>query len=151
MSDSFGSGPSENWIARNWHPACAAVYLAICLMDFLCMPVYYEIDNAHLTPTKTVELAMMLKDGAAQIEALKVLHQDRSWTPITLGQNGLFHLAFGAILGVGIWSRGKQGNTQVLNDISAQIATVATSAARMQPSQRIETTSTCETCTRTQA
>ena len=113
------------------------------------MPIYYEWDNAHLTPTKTVELAMMLKDGPAQIEALKVLHQDRSWTPITLGQNGLFHLAFGAILGVGVWSRGKQGNAQTLNDISAQIATVATSAARMQPARRIETTSTCETCTST--
>lgn len=91
-----------------WRPAAAYVYLAICLMDFGIMPIIYEIINHSITNSSVVELALKFTDSAAQIEALHTLKQTQSWVPLTLQGNGMFHVAFGAILGVAAWTRGQE-------------------------------------------
>jgi hypothetical protein len=117
---------STNWLEQNWHPLCGAVYLSICLLDFCLLPIYYEYTNYNLSAVNTVQLALQFKDSAAQIAALTALHAQHAWTPITLQQNGLFHLAFGAILGVGIWSKGRVAGADALNNLTAQVQTMAT-------------------------
>lgn len=92
----------------SWRSFAAYVYLLICLTDFIFMPVYYEYTNKLLDDVKIVELATRIKDPALQVEALKVLHDRRIWKPLTLSESGLLHVAFGAILGVSAWTRGKE-------------------------------------------
>lgn len=81
----------------SWRSLAAIVYLVICIADFLVMPVYREYAYTKMPVAEMVRLSMQMKDGAAQIETLKVLKEDRTWVPIT---NDMFHLSFGAILGV---------------------------------------------------
>lgn len=103
----------ESWITKNWRPLAAIVYLMICLTDFIFMPVYYEWANNRYTPDNLVELSLKYT-GPGQIESLKILRNERTWQPITLSQNGLVHLAFGAILGVSAWARGSDKQAQYM-------------------------------------
>lgn len=112
----------ENWIQKNWHPLCGIVYLTICLSDFVVMPSYYEYLNAQLTPDKLVVLATKFPDATSQIAALQTLKVQRSWQPITLAQNGFLHIAFGSILGVGIWAKGRANSGDLPNQIQQAIA-----------------------------
>lgn len=91
-----------------WRPLAAFVYLGICILDFGVMPIIYEMINQSITNQDIVNLAMMFKESAAQIEALHTLRQARVWVPLTLQGNGMFHVAFGAILGVSAWTRGQE-------------------------------------------
>ena len=75
---------SETWYKHSWRPTTAWVYLLICLFDFLIAPILTGIFYA--------------KYGGTYV----------AWKPITLAEGGMFHLAFGAILGVTSWSRGKE-------------------------------------------
>lgn len=81
----------------HWKSVAAVVYLAICVCDFLVMPLYREYTYTRIPIYQMVELARTMDDGAERIEALRILKEDRAWTPIT---NDMFHIAFGAILGV---------------------------------------------------
>lgn len=96
----------NSWSAK-WRSAAAYVYLLICLCDFVVMPMYYEYMNNRVSSTQYVELALKFKDSSGQIEALKSLRMARVWEPLTLQSTGLFHVAFGAILGVVAW-KGKE-------------------------------------------
>lgn len=76
----------STWIQTKWRPATAIIYLMICIIDFVIFPVLwflflYSIDS----PDKTVP-----------------------WDPLTLKGAGLFHLSFGAILGVSAYTRGQE-------------------------------------------
>jgi hypothetical protein len=76
----------SSWIQTKWRPATAVVYLVICIIDFVIFPVLwflflYTIDSSD----KTV-----------------------AWDPLTLKGAGLFHLSFGAILGVSAYTRGQE-------------------------------------------
>jgi hypothetical protein len=102
--------PTENFVTRNWHNFAMLTYITICVLDFVLMPIYYEWSNAKISVVQMLSLIMPLKDGPTQIAALNILHEQRSWQPMTLQQNGLFHVAFGAILGVGVWSKGKENS-----------------------------------------
>lgn len=84
----------------------------------MLMPMYYEVMNSKVQTSQFVELALRFPDGAAQIEALKAIRQTRTWEPLTLAASGLFHLAFGAILGVTAWTRGQEKIERVKSDIS---------------------------------
>ncbi len=95
----------ESWITKNWRPIAAIVYLIICLTDFVGMPIYYEWVNHKYSPEQIINLVMKLPP-AAQIDALKVLMTQNTWAPLTLMGSGMFHIAFGAILGVAAWTRG---------------------------------------------
>ena len=81
----------------SWKSLAAVVYLLICFADFLGMPMYREYIYTKMSVPEMVRLAQEMSDGAAQIEALQILKADRAWVPIT---NDMFHLSFGAILGV---------------------------------------------------
>ena len=100
----------DNFVTKNWHNFALLTYITICLLDFVFMPIYYEWTNAKISVVQMLALIMPLKDGPTQIAALNILHEQRSWQPMTLQQNGLFHVAFGAILGVGVWSKGKENS-----------------------------------------
>lgn len=91
-----------------WRPLAAYIYLAICLLDFGLMPIIYEMINHSITNASVVELALKFTDATAQIEALHTLRQAQTWVPLTLQGNGMFHVAFGAILGVSAWTRGQE-------------------------------------------
>ena len=87
------------------------------------MPVYFEYTNTKLSVVQMVQLAATLKDGPTQVAALQILHDQRSWQPMTLQQNGLFHVAFGAILGVGIWSKGQENVAALQAAVSPETGT----------------------------
>ena len=81
----------------HWRSMAAVVYMIICLTDFVVMPIYREHAYAQMPVQEMVRLSMHMDSSASQIEALKTLKQDRAWVPIT---DEVFHLSFGAILGV---------------------------------------------------
>ena len=108
--DDDDNDPQKNFVTRNWHNFALFTYITICLLDFILMPIYFEWTNAKLTAVQMIALVQGLKDGPTQVAALQILHDQRAWQPMTLQQNGLFHVAFGAILGVGVWSKGKENS-----------------------------------------
>lgn len=96
----------NSWSAK-WRSAAAYVYLLICLSDFMLIPMYYEFLNHKVQTAEFVGLALKFDGSASQIEALKAIRQTRVWQPLTLQSTGLFHVAFGGILGVVAW-KGKE-------------------------------------------
>ena len=91
---------NEGWLNRTWRPAAAVVYLAICLFDFIIAPSYMG-----LRATDTAKLVYSIKDLDPEI-AIAIIQNKTPWSPLTLQGSGLFHVAFGAILGVAAWTRG---------------------------------------------
>jgi hypothetical protein len=94
-------------IWRSWRHFAAYMYLFICFFDFVAMPVFYEWARAPLSDLALLAQIKLL-DISTQIEVMKILTTEQRWEPLTLGENGLFHLAFGAILGVAAWTRGTE-------------------------------------------
>lgn len=92
-------------MSQHWRQAAAYVYLLICLVDFVFMPLYYEYANARVDNQNIVSYAMKFDDGASQVAALQILKEQRSWQPITLDSAGWIHISFGAILGVSAFAR----------------------------------------------
>lgn len=103
-----GDIQNEHWFVTWWRPMAAYVYLVICICDFIIMPVYYEYANHKMKMVQQVEMALRFPEGVQQVEALRIIKETRVWEPITLQSSGLLHMAFGAILGVAAWSRGKE-------------------------------------------
>lgn len=111
MSHKHHKSFKENWFIRNWHPLCGLIFLLICLTDFIIMPIYFQYENSKYTPDVLVSLSTKYTGGDAQVQALNILHEQKTWTPMTLSQNGLFFVAFGAILSAGIWSTNRKGGS----------------------------------------
>lgn len=101
----------------SWRPAAAYVYLLICLSDFMIMPMVYAGMAKKNANAANVELALKFDGAAAQIEALKAIRQTDVWNPITLQSTGLFHMAFGGILGVAAWTRGREKVEAIKNGV----------------------------------
>lgn len=80
-----------------WRSLAAIVYLAICAFDLVFMPLYREYAYQKLTPSEMVTLSGQIQDPAARVQTLQILKEDRAWVPLT---SEMFHLSFGAILGV---------------------------------------------------
>lgn len=74
----------ENWFRANWRNMAAWVYLAIVVFDFVIAPILL---------------------GAYSLKTHTVLEM---WKPLTLEGGGIFHLSFGAILGVSAYTRGQE-------------------------------------------
>jgi len=108
MSHHNHNSYKEQWWKEAWRPAAAAVYLIICLLDFGVMPLIYEWINYSMSNQSLVDLALKFTNPTAQIEALHTLKLSRVWVPLTLQGNGMFHVAFGAILGVAAFTRGQE-------------------------------------------
>lgn len=75
---------NDEWLQRTWRPAVGVTYIVICVFDFILFPILW---SAFFMATKQSILP---------------------WEPLTLKAAGTFHLAYGAILGVAAWSRGKE-------------------------------------------
>ena len=73
----------ETWIHTHWRPMMGWVYMLICIFDFLAAPA----------------IIIFLKARGIDIEM---------WRPITLGEGGLVHIAFGAICGVTAYGRTRE-------------------------------------------
>jgi len=70
----------EKWY-REWRGVAAYVYLAICLNDFMLAPILGQIWSWWVHVPYVV------------------------WVPLTVQGGGLFHVSFGAILGVSAWGK----------------------------------------------
>ena len=90
----------------------AFTYMAICLFDFLIMPVYTAKTN--LKPEQAIALAMKMPEKD-QATVLTVLSKESVWSPITLKEGGFIHLAFAGILGVAAWTRGREKEQLLIN------------------------------------
>lgn len=78
----------ESWIKGYWRPAVGWLYILICFMDFVAFPA--------LTMILPV-ITGVVRPGEYE-----------AWQSLTATNGGLIHIAFGAILGVAAWSRGKE-------------------------------------------
>lgn len=82
---------SQHWIDTRWHAAAAWQYLVVCLFDFLIAPFLMGV-YSYVTGTY------------------------HPWSPLTLEGGGLYHVSMGAIVGVAVWSRGKEHIAQLNNN-----------------------------------
>lgn len=76
----------NEWIQTRWRPITAIVYLVICVFDFMVFPVFWSF---FLYFTSAIDTTI-------------------GWDPLTLKGAGMFHLSFGAILGVSAYTRGQE-------------------------------------------
>lgn len=83
----------EDWMTTKWRPMMAIVYMIINLCDFIIFPVFWTW--------------MQMKDANGVIA--------QQWVPMTLSNGGLFHMAFGAVLGVAAFTRGQEKIEKVKN------------------------------------
>lgn len=98
----------DDILNSKWRLYAAYVYLGICIFDFTLMPLIFEWVNWHFNNAEIINLALQFKDSAGQIQALQTLKQAHTWSPLTLQGGGLFHISFGAILGVSAWTHGQE-------------------------------------------
>ena len=98
----------EHGFKKFWRPIAAYIYLAICIFDFMGMPIYIAHQNQQVNTEAFAEIRS-LADKDVKMKALEQLDLgSKDWTPLTLQGGGLFHLAFGAILGVAAFTRGQE-------------------------------------------
>lgn len=95
-----------------WRPAMAFAYIFICVFDFFAMPAW--IAKTKIQPEAAIELAKKLPEKD-QVMALQILTKEASWDPLTLKENGFFHISMMAILGVAAWTRGKEKEEIIKN------------------------------------
>lgn len=88
------------WINEYWRPAAAITYLVICICDFIVFPLVFGLKEQN-----AFQLAMAVKGLDPQVAAVLVAPHPQ-WQPLTLMGNGVFHIAFGAIVGITAWTRG---------------------------------------------
>jgi hypothetical protein len=97
----------ETWLNRTWRPAAAIVYLAICVFDFILAPAFMGFKSATIA-----QMAVAVR-GLDPVVASALIAARTPWEPLTMQGSGLFHIAFGAILGVAAWTRGAAQIEQV--------------------------------------
>ena len=86
------------WNER-WKPCAAFIYLIICFFDFIVVPTFIGLTRPSYT-----ELIPVIKGLDVSIQN-SIIMQYRRWEPLTVSNGGLFHVAFGAILGVSAFNR----------------------------------------------
>jgi hypothetical protein len=78
------------------------------VFDFMGMPMYIAYQNEQVNTEAFAEIRQ-LQDKDVKLKALEQLDLgSKSWTPLTLSGGGLFHLSFGAILGISAFTRGQE-------------------------------------------
>lgn len=103
----------EKWIVKYWRPCAAWTYLAICVFDFVLMPIYTARTNLKLEQVIQVTRDLREED---RLTAITTLLKKNNWEPLTVAESGMLHLSFGAILGVAAWTRGRVQEAQVKNN-----------------------------------
>lgn len=81
----------EEWLQKKWRPMVAMTYIVICSFDFVIFPIGWVVFLHFVTSPIT------------------------PWNPVTLQGGGLFHLSFGAILGVSAFTRGQEKMARINN------------------------------------
>lgn len=71
----------EHWMNCKWRPAAAWTYIAITVFDFVISPIVFSWFQYSIGQPIT------------------------QWAPLTLQGSGLFHISFGAIVGISAWTR----------------------------------------------
>jgi len=92
-----------------WKVACAVVYLAICILDFIIFPTYVARQHDKFTSYayyKTVN--EIFKDDREAVHIVLSNKDTGRWTPFSLKGGGLLHISFGAILTGSIIGRKKE-------------------------------------------
>ena len=98
----------EHGFKKFWRPIAAYVYLSICVFDFLGMPIYVSIANRQVN-FEVFEEIRKFEDVTVQTAIIDKLDVGKdAWVPLTLQGGGLFHISFGAIIGVAAFTRGKE-------------------------------------------
>ena len=97
------SKKEDAWFGIYWRPAAAVIYLVICMFDFVAVPTYLGIGTESLK-----DLIMVVKELPPESQNVVLTMKLAAWEPLTLKGGGLFHVAFGAILGATVWSRGQE-------------------------------------------
>jgi hypothetical protein len=100
----------RSWNIANWRSIAAVVYLSICVFDFVLVPIWVGWHTASLT-----QIIADITPLSPQVQTVILNHRLDQWQPLTLGSGGLFHIAFGAILGVTAWSTGRERITEMRN------------------------------------
>ena len=98
-------GPVARWMRSLWRPVAALTYLLICVFDFIIAPY-----NGQAQPHDLAEIFkyILQMPTEQQSEALSIMYAKGQWQSLTLQGGGLFHIAFGAILGAAAWTRGME-------------------------------------------
>src|SRR5690554_4827421 len=100
MSENIVRQELENGFKKYRRPVAAYVYLTICLFDFIAAPIFIEMRNSRVNTEAFTEIRQ-LNEESVQLKALEQLDLGRAeWQPLTLAGGGLFHVSFGAILGI---------------------------------------------------
>ena len=107
------NGPIAKWMRSLWRPLAALTYLAICIFDFIVAPYYVQAQPHDLAEIFKYVLQMPVEQ---QSEALNIMMNKGDWQSLTLQGGGLFHIAFGAILGAAAWTRGMEKRERVAID-----------------------------------
>lgn len=94
--------PSPWW--QSWRNVAAFVYLFICVFDIVLMPIFYEMNRPPLERGEIVAMVQHL-EPSNQVSAMQIISSEQKWEPLTVKDGSMFHIAFGAILGVAAWSR----------------------------------------------
>ena len=104
------NGPIAKWLRSMWRPLAAVTYLSICVFDFIIAPYYVQAQPHNLAEIFKYVLQMPVEQ---QSEALNIMMNKGDWQSLTLQGGGLFHIAFGAILGAAAWTRGMEKRERV--------------------------------------
>lgn len=85
------------WLQHDegWKAIMAIIYGLICIMDFILIPIGLNAMRKEVLD-EGMKTALAGLDPVGQVEFIKALY--RQYIPLTLQGNGLFHIAFGAIL-----------------------------------------------------
>ena len=103
-------GPVAKWLRSMWRPLAAITYLFICVFDFIIAPYFVQAQPHDLAEIFKYILQMPVEQ---QSEALAIMYAKGQWSSLTLQGGGLFHIAFGAILGAAAWTRGMEKRERV--------------------------------------
>lgn len=71
----------EHWINCKWRPMAAWTYIGVTIFDFVISPIVFSWFQYSMDQPIS------------------------QWNPLTLQGSGLFHIAFGAIVGINAYSR----------------------------------------------
>jgi hypothetical protein len=94
---------ATKWMRENWRPLAAFIYLAINVFDFLIAPIFMGLNTET-----TAQFVAGIMGLDPSVQAIMASKPNGGWTPLTLQGSGMFHISFGAILGVSAWSRGTE-------------------------------------------
>jgi hypothetical protein len=93
---------------KYWRPIAAYVYLTICLFDFMGMPIYTAYNNSNIDTAALAEIRLFEDPEVRKVALAQLNLGKKEWHPITLEGGALFHLSFGAIIGISAFSRGQE-------------------------------------------